>query len=154
MHFYNTAPGTFFYCFAFLGEGKCWVFLSILLHINWEPWSCWEGEAHVSDILRVCVTTIKARVCLPLACPAELASGEVLGKDEHSKGLTFYYQPQKGTFGIPLTLVFLFYTSFAHRYSSLQGRSFDLSRLLWTREGHSKLSCAFKGGDFGSKIGH
>lgn len=54
------------------------------------------------------MTTIKARVCLPLARPAELASGEVLGKDEHSKGLTFYYQPQKGTFAIPLSLVFLF----------------------------------------------
>ena len=66
------------------------------------------GEAHVNDIFRVRVTTVKTCVCLPLACPAELASGDISGKDECSKGLTFYYQPQKGTFAIPPSLVFLF----------------------------------------------
>lgn len=47
---------------------------------------CGVGEAHINDIFRVCVATVKTCVCLPLACPAELAAGAILGKESAEKG--------------------------------------------------------------------
>lgn len=67
------------------GEGGT-VFLAVFLLVTERTCFCGVGEAHINDIFIVCVATVKTCVCLPLACPAELAAGAILGKESAEKG--------------------------------------------------------------------
>lgn len=147
--FCNAAPWIF--CSSgFWGQGRWWIgFLEGSAFCNRElkllgGWSSCKLSVH-------CRWPLKD-AGLPSASPTKLASGDVSGKQEPSKGLTFYYQLQKGTFAIAPSLVFIFTP---HSLTA----ALHLRQIVWPKQiivdAWRTLQAlrAFEG-DFGSKIGH
>lgn len=120
--FCNAAPWIF--CpSVFWGQGRWWIGFSRVLLCITESWSCWMGEVHVNEVFSAGDHCKDAG--LPLAC-----FWGCLRKTRAQRRVNILLSASERHICNCSQSCLHFYTSFTHRCSSLEGRSFDLSRLL------------------------